>query len=34
MHSPCRSPRGFANHPGAWIPGGEGTVRFFAHDVT
>jgi hypothetical protein len=25
--------RGFANHPGAWIPGGGGAVRFFAHEV-
>jgi hypothetical protein len=25
--------RGFANHPGAWLPGGSGAVRFFAHSV-
>jgi hypothetical protein len=25
--------RGFRNHPGAWIPGGTGSVRFFAHAV-
>jgi hypothetical protein len=24
---------GFANHPGAWLPGGAGSVRFFAHAV-
>ena len=24
---------GFNNHPGAWIPGGNGGVRFFAHEV-
>jgi hypothetical protein len=26
--------RGFGNHPGAWIPGGGGAVRFFAHGVS
>jgi hypothetical protein len=25
--------RGFANHPGAWIAGDGGAVRFFAHDL-
>ena len=25
--------RGFEDHPGAWIAGGKGTVRFFAHTV-
>lgn len=25
--------RGFEDHPGAWIAGGQGTVRFFAHAV-
>jgi hypothetical protein len=25
--------RGFHNHPGAWIPGGTGSVRFLAHAV-
>ena len=25
--------RGFRNHPGAWLPGGGGSVRFFAHSV-
>ncbi len=24
---------GFANHKGAWLPGGGGAVRFFAHPV-
>jgi DNA-binding transcriptional LysR family regulator len=26
--------RGFRNHPGAWRPGGGGSVRFFAHTIT
>ncbi|HEX7388705.1 MAG TPA: hypothetical protein VF286_01255 [Acidiphilium sp.] len=25
--------RGFSFHPGAWEPGGTGTIRFFAHPV-
>lgn len=25
--------RGFALHPGAWRPGGTGTIRFYAHAV-
>jgi hypothetical protein len=25
--------QGFGNHPGAWIPGGGGAVRFYAHAV-
>jgi hypothetical protein len=25
--------RGFRNHPGAWLPGGGGSVRFFGHSV-
>lgn len=25
--------RGFRDHPGAWIEDGEGSVRFFAHDI-
>jgi hypothetical protein len=25
--------RGFRNHPGAWAPGGGGSVRFFAHSI-
>lgn len=25
--------RGFHNHPGAWLPGGTGSLRFFAHTV-
>jgi hypothetical protein len=25
--------RGFAHHPGAWLPGGGGAVRFFAHPI-
>jgi hypothetical protein len=25
--------RGFRNHPGAWLPGGSGSVRFFAHSI-
>ena len=25
--------RGFAEHPGAWQPGGAGTIRFYAHAV-
>ena len=25
--------RGFANHKGAWVGGGRGSVRFFAHAV-
>jgi hypothetical protein len=25
--------RGFRNHPGAWLPGGGGSVRFFAHSI-
>jgi hypothetical protein len=26
--------RGFRNHPGAWLPGGGGPVRFFVHALT
>ena len=25
---------GFANHPGAWLPGGGGAIRYYAHTVT
>jgi hypothetical protein len=25
--------RGFRNHRGAWLPGGAGAVRFFAHSI-
>jgi hypothetical protein len=25
--------QGFGNHPGAWVPGGRGAVRFYAHDI-
>jgi hypothetical protein len=25
--------RGFLNHPGAWLEGGTGSVRFFEHAV-
>jgi hypothetical protein len=25
--------RGFGNHRGAWLPGGGGSVRFFAHSI-
>jgi hypothetical protein len=25
---------GFRHHRGGWVPGGEGTIRFFAHPVT
>jgi hypothetical protein len=25
--------RGFRNHPGAWLTGGGGSVRFFAHSI-
>lgn len=25
--------RGFAFHPGAWLPGGAGAILFFAHPV-
>lgn len=24
---------GFAHHPGAWVPGGEGGIRYFAHPI-